>query len=126
VLQERYWLIAQSSRPRIEGEFHSWDFVSSEDLVGKETVIALEVFTSQEAAEAAKRSMDRLASDAYLDAVNQEPSEVFSLSRSELVSMLDGSGLMYVVVDPLPVDQRHHENLQIRLAWEFAEELRDG
>jgi hypothetical protein len=57
---------------------------------------------------------------------NMEPEKVVSLSRSELVSVLDSSGLMYVLVDPTPGDQPQPEHLPIRLAWEFAEGLRDG
>ena len=81
--------------------------------------------------------MDRLALDTYLDGVgghgeeftnrrfdNTEPERVVSLSRSELLSVLDSSGLMYVLVDPPPGDQPEH--LPIRLAWEFAEGLRNG
>jgi hypothetical protein len=52
--------------------------------------------------------------------------EVVSLSRSELASMLDSSGLMYVLVDPLPGDQPQPGIFPTRLAWEFADELRDG
>ncbi len=57
---------------------------------------------------------------------NMEPEKVVSHSRSELVSVLDSSGLMYVLVDPTPGDQPQPEHLPIRLAWEFAEGLRDG
>jgi hypothetical protein len=137
--REQYWLIAQRSGSRIGGDFRPGDFVLSEVTVGDETVVALEVFTSHNAAEAEQRGMDRLAPDAYLDAVdrygenntsrmfdNTEPSEVVSLSRLELATMLGSSGLMYVLVDPLPGDQPQPENLPIRLAWEFAEGLRDG
>jgi hypothetical protein len=137
--QEQYWLIARGSGARIRDEWHAHAFVHSEVPVGDETAIALEIFTSQEAAEAELRGMDRLEPDAYLDAVNRfgeeflsrmvdntEPEEVVSLSPSELVSVLDSSGLMYVLVDPTPGDQPQPENLPIRLAWEFAEGLRDG
>jgi hypothetical protein len=137
--QERYWLIAQGGDARIRGELHAGAFVHSEVPVGDETTMALEIFTSQELAEAELRSMDRLAPDAYLDAVerygeedtsqtfdNTEPAEVVSLSRSELVSVLGTSGLMYVLVDPQPGDQPQPEHLPIRLALEFAEGLRDG
>jgi len=101
--------------------------------------MALEIFTSQETAEAGLRAMDRLAPDAYLDASdrygeeftnrmfdNTNPDKVVSLSRSELFSVIDNSGLMYVLVDPPPGDQPQTEQLPIRLAWEFAEGLRDG
>ena len=134
---EEYWLIAQSGRPRTENGWQVWDFVHCEVPLGNDAVWTLEVFTSPEAAEAEMSGMDRLAPDAYLDAVNRygeertsqmfentEPSEVVSLSRSELASMLDGSDLMYVLVDPHLGDQPQPENLPIRLAWEFAEELR--
>ena len=118
---------------------HAGAFVHSEVPVDDEAKMALEIFTSQETAEAELRGMNRLAPDAYLDAVdsygeeftgrmfdNTEPTEVVSLSRSELVSVLDSSGLMYVLVDPPPGDQPQPEHLPIRLAWEFAEGLRDG
>jgi hypothetical protein len=137
--QERYWLIMQGSRSQIRREFPATAFLHSEVPVGDETTIALEIFTSQESAEAELRGMDRLALDAYLDGVgghreeftnrmfdNMEPEKVVSLSRSELVSVLDSSGLMYVLVDPTPGDQPQPEHLPIRLAWEFAEGLRDG
>jgi len=137
--QERYWLISEGGGARIRDELHAHAFVHCEVPVGDETAIALEIFTSQETAEAELRGMVRLSSDAYLEAVdrygeeftsrmfdNAEPDEVISLSRSELVSLLNSSGLMYVLVDPLPGDQPQPENLPIRLAWEFAEGLRDG
>ncbi len=137
--EERYWLIAQRSRPRIGDDWQVEDFVHSEVPLGNDTAYALEVFTSPEAAEAEKSGMDKLAPEAYLDAVDRygeeatsrmldrtEPAEVISLTRSELASMLDGSGLMYVLVDPTPGDQPQPENHPIRLAWEFADELRDG
>jgi hypothetical protein len=137
--EERYWLIAQRASSRSGYAWEVWDFVHSEVPLGDDTVQALEIFTSLEAVEAEKRGMDRLASDAYLDAVDRygeeatsrmfdstEPAEVVSLSRSELVSMLDGSSLMYVIVDPLPGDQPQPGTFATRLAWDFAEELRDG
>jgi hypothetical protein len=137
--QERYWLIAQGGSAQIRDELRTGAFVHSEVPVDDVTTMALEIFTSQEAAEAELRGMDRLAPDAYLDAVdrygeeftsrmfdNTEPDEVISLSRSELASMLDSSGLMYVLVDPPPGNQPQPENHPIRLAWEFAEKLRDG
>jgi hypothetical protein len=137
--QERYWLIAQGGSAQNHGELHASAFVHSEVPVGDEPTMALEIFTSQEAAEADLRGMDRLAPDAYLDALdrfgeeltnrmfdNTNPDKVVSLSRSELVSVLDSSGLMYVLVDPSPGDQPQPEQLPIQLAWEFAEGLRDG
>ena len=53
-----------------------------------------------------------------------EPDEVVSLPRTELVSMLERSGLMYVLVDAPPGDQTQPETLPVMLAWEFAEGLR--
>jgi FMN phosphatase YigB (HAD superfamily) len=50
-----------------------------------------------------------------------EPDEVVSLPRTELVSMLERSGLMYVLVDAPPGDQTQPETLPVMLAWEFAE-----
>ena len=53
-----------------------------------------------------------------------EPDEVVSFPRTELVSMLERSGLMYVLVDAPPGDQTQPETLPVMLAWEFAEGLR--
>ena len=53
-----------------------------------------------------------------------EPDEVVSLPRTELVSMLERSGLMYVLVDAPPGDQTQPETLPVMLAREFAEGLR--
>jgi FMN phosphatase YigB (HAD superfamily) len=53
-----------------------------------------------------------------------EPDEVVSLPRTELVSMLERSGLMYVLVDAPPGYQTQPETLPVMLAWEFAEGLR--
>ena len=53
-----------------------------------------------------------------------EPDEVVSLPRTELVSMLERSGLMYVLVDAPPGDQTQPETLPVMVAWEFAEGLR--
>jgi hypothetical protein len=138
--QERYWLIAQGGRQPVEGEWQTWDFVTSDcPTAGDEKVPGLEVFTSPAAAEAELRGMDRLEPEAYVDVVSRygeefanelidgaEPSEVVSLSRSELLSMLDSSNLMYVVVDPQPGDQPQSEDPAklVVLAWEFAEALR--
>jgi hypothetical protein len=132
-------VIAERDPERIGGELHIEDFLCCGVPVDDETTMALEVFTSQEAAEAEQRGMDRLAPDAYLDAIdrygeeftskmfnNTESPQVVSLSRSELVTMLDNSGLMYVLGDPPPGDQPQPERLPIRLAWDFAEELRDA
>jgi hypothetical protein len=137
--QERYWLIMQGSRSQIRREFAATAFLHSEVPIGDETKPALEIFTSQESAEAELRGMDRLAHDAYLDGVsghgeeltnqmykNTEPEKVVSLSRSELLSVLDSSGLMYVLVDPTPGDQPQPEHHPIQLAWELAEGLRNG
>jgi hypothetical protein len=137
--QERYWLIMRGSHSQIPREFPATALLHSEVQVGDETKPALEIFTSQESAEAELRGMDRLAPDAFLDAVdrygeeftnrmfeNTEPKKVVSLSRSELVLVLDSSNLMYVLVDPPPGDQPQPEHLLIRLAWEFAEGLRNG
>ena len=53
-----------------------------------------------------------------------EPDEVVSLPRTELVSMLERSGLMYLLVDAPPGYQTQPETLPVMLAWEFAERLR--
>jgi FMN phosphatase YigB (HAD superfamily) len=53
-----------------------------------------------------------------------EPDEVVSLPGTELVSMLERSGLMYALVDAPPGDQTQPETLPVMLAWEFAEGLR--
>ena len=53
-----------------------------------------------------------------------EPDEVVSLPRTELVSKLERSGLMYELVDAPPGDQTQPETLPVMLAWEFAEGLR--
>ena len=50
-----------------------------------------------------------------------EPDEVVSLPGTELVSMLERSGLMYALVDAPPGDQTQPETLPVMLAWEFAE-----
>jgi hypothetical protein len=41
----------------------------------------------------------------------------------ELVEMLDGSGIPYVLVDPPPIDEPIPEGLQIELAPVFAVRL---
>ena len=43
---------------------------------------------------------------------------------TELVSMLERSGLMYVLVDAPPGYQTQPETLPVMLTWEFAEGLR--
>ena len=71
--------------------------------------------------EAVERFGEGFVSDMF---ERSEPDEVVSLPRTELVSMLERSGLMYVLVDAPPGDQTQPETLPVMLAWEFAEGLR--
>jgi FMN phosphatase YigB (HAD superfamily) len=72
--------------------------------------------------EAVERFGEGFVSDMF---EHSEPDEVVSLPRTQLVSVLERSGLMYVLVDAPPGDQTQPETLPvIMLAWEFAEGLR--
>src|SRR5215203_3275894 len=135
--RERYWLIRTGSREGGEEKPQATQFVHSEVPVGDDSGVALEVFTSEEAAEAELSSMDSQEPDAYLEAVrgygedlvngaleNSAPDDVASLSRAELASMLDRSGVVYVLVDPTPGNLPQPQPLPVWLAWEFMERLR--
>jgi hypothetical protein len=98
--------------------------------------MALEVFTSRERAEAELRGMERLAPGEYYPrAANKhrgrasgESDETLSdrvdeFVGYELVEMLDGSGIPYVLVDPPPIDEPIPEGLRIEPTPMFAEGL---
>jgi hypothetical protein len=135
--QERYWLVRRGRRGPVTGERRVEDFVCCEVLVGEDTAMALEVFTSRERAEAELRGMERLAPGKYYPrAANKhrgrftsgEPDETLSdrvdeFVGYELVEMLDGSGIPYVLVDPPPVDEPIPEGLRIEPTLVFAEGL---
>jgi FMN phosphatase YigB (HAD superfamily) len=64
--------------------------------------------------EAVERFGEGFVSDMF---ERSEPDEVVLLPRTELVSMLDRSGLMYVLVDVPPGDQTQQpETLPVMLA----------
>jgi hypothetical protein len=71
--------------------------------------------------EAVERFGEGFVSDTF---ERSQPDEVVSLPRTQLVSMLERSGLMYVLVDAPPGDQTQPETLPVMPAWEFAEGLR--
>jgi hypothetical protein len=135
--QERYWLVRRGSRGPATGERRVEDFVCCEVPIGEQTAMALEIFTSRQRAEAELRGMERLAPDEYYPRAANErrgghtsgkPDETLSdgvdeFAGYELVEMLDGSGIPYVLVDPPPVDEPIPEGLQIELTPVFAEGL---
>jgi hypothetical protein len=49
---------------------------------------------------------------------------VVAVAVYELVEMLDGSGVPYVLIDPPPVDEPISERLRVELAPVFVEELK--
>jgi hypothetical protein len=61
VWQERYWLVRHASRGPETDERRAEDFVCCEVPVGGDAVMALEVFTARELAEAERLGMERLA-----------------------------------------------------------------
>ena len=136
--QERYWLVKQGRRdPKTDG-WRAEDFVCCEVSVGRDTAMALEVFTSREGAEAELRGMERLGPVEYHPRVTSKHREWFTegkmdkimsegvieLAGHELIELLDGSGVPYVLIDPPPVDEPISEGLQIEPAPVFEEELR--
>lgn len=135
--QERYWLVRRGRRGPVPGERPVEDFVCCEVRVGEDTAMALEVFTSRERAEAELRGMERLAPGAYYPrAANKhrerstsgEPDETLSdrvdeFVGYELIEMIDGYGIPYVLVDPPPVDEPIPEGLRIEPTPVFAEGL---
>jgi len=135
--QERYWLVKQGRcGPTIDG-WRAEDFVCCEVPVGGDTVMALEVFTSREGAEAELRGMERLAPYEYHPRAAKHlewPSEkkpdetgsagVVVIVAYELVEMLDCYGVPYVLIDPPPVDEPISERLCVEPASVFVEELR--
>ena len=70
---------------------------------------------------AVERFGEGLVSDTF---ERSEPDEVVSLPRTQLVSMLERSGLMYVLVNAPPGYQTQPETLPAMLAWVFVEGLR--
>jgi hypothetical protein len=84
--------------------------------------MALEVFTSRDRAEAELRGMERLAPGEYYPRKTLSD-RVVDLVSDELVEMLDGSGIPYVLIDPPPVDEPIPEGLRIELTPVFAEGL---
>ncbi len=135
--QERYWLVKRGRRDTAIGERRVEDFVCCEVPVGADTAMALEVFTSRERAEAELWGMERLAPGEYYPrvaskdrgrSISGEQDETLSdgvdeFAGYELVEMLDGSGIPYVLVDPPPVDEPIPKGLQIELTPVFAESL---
>lgn len=137
--QERYWLVKRGRRGPATGERRVEDFVCCEVPVGEGTAMALEVFTSRERAEAELWGMERLALGEYYPraankhrgrSTSSEPDEALSdrvdeFVGYELLEMFDGSssGIMYVLVDPPPVDEAIREGLRIEPTQKFAEGL---
>jgi hypothetical protein len=134
--QERYWLVKQERRGPATSERRAEDFVCCEVPVGEDAAMALEVFTSRERAEAELRGIERLAPGKHFPhAANKHrgrasgvPDEtlfdrVDELVPDELVEMLDGSGIPYVLIDPAPVDEPIPEGLRIKPTPAFAEGL---
>jgi hypothetical protein len=131
--QERYWLVRRERRGSATGERRVEDFVCCEVPVGEDAAMALEVFTSRERAEAESRGMERLAPGKYYlrDTLSER---VVELVSDELVEMLNGSGIQYVLVDPPPVDEPILEGLQIEptpvfaegLGWQLLGEMKKG
>jgi hypothetical protein len=135
--QERYWLVRREHGGPVPDERRVEDFVCCEVPIGEDTAMALEVFTSRERAEAELRGMERLAPGAYyprpankhrVRSTSGEPDKTLSdrvdeFVRYELIEMLDGSGIPYVLVDPPPIDEPIPEGLRIEPTPVFAEGL---
>jgi len=136
--KEQYWLLIRERAGPANGERRVEDFVCCEVPVGENIIMALEVFTSRERAEAELWGMKRLAPGEYYPHAagkhrgrhtSGEPDEISSdgvdeFAGYELVEILDGSIIPYVLVDPPPVDEPIPEGLQIELTPVFAEGLR--
>ena len=137
--QERYWLVKQGHRDPTTDQWWAEDFVCCEVPVGRDTAMALEVFTSREGAEAELLGMERLAvpGEYHPRAASKHrkwftegktyktvSEGVIELAGYDLVEMLDGSGVPYVLIDPPPVDEPISEGLRIEPAPVFEEELR--
>ena len=131
--QERYWLVRRERRGPATGERRVEAFVCCEVPVGEDAAMALEVFTSRERAEAESWGMERLAPGEYYlrDSLSDRVDE---LVPDELVEMLDGSDIPYVLVDPPPVDEPIPEGLRIEptpvfaegLGWQLLGEMKKG
>jgi hypothetical protein len=135
--QERYWLVKQGRSGPTTEECRVEHVVCCEVPVGGDTAMALELFTSREGAKAELRGMERLAPGEYYPRAaikhrgltEKKPDEtasegVVEIAVYELVEMLDGSDVPYVLIDPPPVDEPISERLRVELAPIFAEELR--
>jgi hypothetical protein len=135
--QEWYWLVRRERRGPATGERRVEDFVCCEVPVGEDTAMALEVFTSRERAEAELWGMERLVIRTYhpcatnkhrgwstsVEAYETLSDGVDTVAGYELVEMLDGSCITYVLVDPPPIDEPIPEGLRIELAPVFTEGL---
>lgn len=136
---ERYWLLGRR-RCRSLATDERWTvdhFVCCEVPAEGDAAVALEVFTSREGAEAELRGMERLASRGGLlrgihESVGQfaggefkkaASEEVVELLESELLEILKGSDLTYVLINPPPLDGPIPGSLSIRDATTFAGEL---
>ena len=137
---ERYWLL-ERRRCRSLAADERWavdHFVCCEVPVEGDAAVALEVFTSPEGAEAELRGMEILAARGGLlrgarqsggrfaggefDKVTSE--EVIELLEAELLEILEGSEVAYVLIDPPPVDGPIPGSLGLKAAPAFAGELR--
>lgn len=137
---ERYWLLERSRCHSLAADERCTvdHFVCCEVLAEGDAAVALEVFTSQEAAEAELLGMKRLKSRGGILRGTRESGgrfaggefnkaaseEVVELLASELLEILEDSDVKYVLINPPPLDGPILGSLRIRDATTFARELR--
>lgn len=138
--RERYWLLKRGRCHSLAADERRVldHFVCCEVPVEGDAAVALEVFTSREDAEAELRGMEILAvrggllrdacqnggrfAGGEFDKVTSE--EVIELLKAELLEILEGSDVAYVLMDPPPVDGPILGSLGLKAAPAFAGELR--
>ncbi|MDQ3285308.1 MAG: hypothetical protein M3P92_06340 [Actinomycetota bacterium] len=137
---ERYWLLERRRCRSLtaNGRWVLDHFVCCEVPVEGDAAVALEVFTSREGAEAELRGMESLAvRGGFLRGARQSggrlaggefnkatSEEVIELLEPELLEILEGSNVAYVLIDPPPVDGPIPGSLGLKAAPAFARELR--
>ncbi len=117
--QACYWLLKKGCRGFVDGVRRAADFVCCEVPTADGANLALEVFTTREGAEAELEGMRRLARGR-----EEVSEEVVELAAEEVVALLVGPEITYVLVDPPPVDQPIPEGLRIEPTPAFGEKLR--
>jgi hypothetical protein len=138
--RERYWLLKRGRcrSPAADERRVLDDFVCCEVPVEGDAAVALEVFTSREGAEAELRGMEILAARGGLlrearqsggrfasgEFAKMTSEEVIELLEAELLEILEGSEVAYVLIDPPPVDGPIPGSLGLKAAPAFAGELR--